>query len=91
MASLIYIRDSELYSTQFLLQRILREAQFIKEMNSAGSTFNMGTISTSSVSNTPVETIRYALVIVAAGPMLVIFPFFQKYFAKGLTLGSVKG
>ncbi len=89
--SLIYIRDNELYSTQFLLQRILREAQFIKEMNSAGSAFNMGTISTESVSNTPVETIRYALVIVAAGPMLVVFPFFQKYFAKGLTLGSVKG
>ena len=32
-----------------------------------------------------------ALCLVAAGPMLVIFPFFQKYFVKGLTVGAVKG
>jgi putative aldouronate transport system permease protein len=38
----------------------------------------------------PSETIRFAMCIVAAGPMLLIFPFFQKYFAKGLTVGAVK-
>ena len=31
------------------------------------------------------------VVIVAAGPMLFVFPFFQRYFAEGLTVGSVKG
>ena len=39
----------------------------------------------------PTETLRYAMVIIAAGPMLVAFPFFQKYFSNGLTIGSVKG
>ena len=39
----------------------------------------------------PIETLRYAMVIIAAGPMLLVFPFFQKYFSKGLTIGSVKG
>jgi putative aldouronate transport system permease protein len=32
-----------------------------------------------------------AMCIVAAGPMLVIFPFFQKYFVRGLTIGALKG
>ena len=39
----------------------------------------------------PNENLRMALCVVAAGPMLVIFPFFQKYFVKGLTVGAVKG
>lgn len=43
------------------------------------------------LSNLPSVTIRFAMCMVAAGPMLIIFPFFQKYFAKGLTVGAVKG
>ena len=42
-------------------------------------------------SQQPVETLKFALCVVAAGPMLVVFPFFQKYFASGLTIGAVKG
>jgi putative aldouronate transport system permease protein len=38
----------------------------------------------------PGETARMALCVLAAGPMLFIFPFFQKYFIRGLTLGAVK-
>jgi putative aldouronate transport system permease protein len=43
------------------------------------------------IANLPSETARMALCILAAGPMLIIFPFFQKYFVKGLTVGAVKG
>ena len=39
----------------------------------------------------PAESMRYAMAMLAAGPMLFIFPFFQKYFCRGLTVGSVKG
>ena len=39
----------------------------------------------------PTESYRYAMALLAAGPVLVIFPFFQKYFARGLTIGAVKG
>ena len=77
-------RKSDLYSLQYLLQRILRDVEFIKKSVSEGSSlFN--------ASDVPSESLRYAMAIVAAGPMLVIFPFFQKYFSKGLTVGSVKG
>ena len=43
------------------------------------------------MSSVPAETFRYAMAVVAAGPVLCIFPFFQKHFTKGLTLGGVKG
>ena len=39
----------------------------------------------------PLESMRYAMAIVAAGPILLIFPFFQRYFVRGLTVGSLKG
>ena len=43
------------------------------------------------IASMPTESMRYAMVIIAAGPMLLIFPFFQRYFTEGLTVGSVKG
>lgn len=85
--SLIYIRENSLYTLQFLLQRILRDAQFVKEMT---QDIPQG-ISNDAVANIPTDSIRYAMVIITSGPMLVIFPFFQKYFARGLTIGAVKG
>jgi putative aldouronate transport system permease protein len=39
----------------------------------------------------PSESMRYAMAVVAAGPMLLVFPFFQKYFVRGLTVGAMKG
>lgn len=81
MTSMLYIRNPNLYSLQYLLQRLLRETDFLRNsLNGldAGAT-------------PPLETMRFAMALVAAGPVLVIFPFFQKYFTKGMTLGGVKG
>ena len=62
------------------------EATFLKSLSQSA----MGNISISS-SDLPSETLKYAMCVVAAGPMLIIFPFFQKYFSQGLTIGAVKG
>ena len=83
--SLLYINNDNLISLQYLLQRILQNIDLIKEM-STGRYSSMV-----SVKDIPAETVRMAMTIVVAGPTLVIFPFFQKYFVKGLTVGSVKG
>lgn len=83
--ALIYIRDYNLYSLQFLLQRILRETEFIKQSLAEGQ------MSMVSADDIPTETLRYAMAVIAAGPMMLVFPFFQKYLAKGLIVGSVKG
>ena len=54
-------------------------------MNSNSAAMNMN------ISDIPAESTRMAMAVVVAGPALLIFPFFQKYFVKGLTVGSVKG
>ncbi|WP_346026470.1 carbohydrate ABC transporter permease [Beduinella massiliensis] len=84
--SLIYIYNPELYTLQYLLQKVLNEAQFLRSMTAN----NMVGIDFSKFKQ-PTETLRYALCVIAAGPMLLVFPFFQKYFSQGLTVGAVKG
>lgn len=84
--SMIYIRDENLYTLQYLLQRMMNEAAFLKSLSQIGT----GTV-VIDYSNLPSESLKYAMCVIAAGPMLLVFPFFQKYFAKGLTIGAVKG
>lgn len=86
--SMIYIRDEELYTLQFLLQRLMNEASFLKGL--AANPELAGNFKIDSM-KLPSESLKYAMCVIAAGPMLVIFPFFQKYFSQGLTVGSVKG
>ncbi len=84
--SLLYIMDSKMFSLQYLLQKILRETEFLEELS------NSAVSSTISLEETaPIESMRFAMAILAAGPTLMIFPFFQKYFTRGLTIGAVKG
>lgn len=81
----IYVQDPKLISLQYLLQKILNEAEFMKQLANQGGIV----VDTSKV--IPLESLKYAMAMVAAGPMLVVFPFFQKYFVKGMTIGAVKG
>lgn len=84
--SMIYITNQNLYTLQYLLQRILNEAQYLNGLMS-----NPIPGVDASQFKQLAETLRYAMCVIAAGPMLLIFPFFQKYFATGLTIGAVKG
>lgn len=85
--SSIYIRDPELYSLQYMLKIILDSTEALQEMVNSGSVYL--TDAEDQLKN--LESLRFSMAVVAAGPMMFIFPFFQKYFAEGLTLGSVKG
>lgn len=82
--SMLYIRDQELYSLQYRLHQV---SAMIEEMKIMVKNGEMGV----SAKDIPTDSLEYAMALVTSGPMLVIFPFFQKYFAKGMTLGSVKG
>lgn len=85
--SLIYVNNEKLYTLQYLLQKILMDVEFVKSMaRDAPPGMFVG-----SALEVPTESMKFAMCIVAAGPMLIVFPFFQKYFAKGLTIGAVKG
>jgi putative aldouronate transport system permease protein len=85
--SLLYIFNSDLVTLQYLLQRILNQERFLSDMLMN----NVGTGVDPTQIKHPVETLRYAMCVIAAGPMLLMFPFFQKYFSQGLTIGAVKG
>lgn len=83
MPSMLYINDKpELYSLQYLLQKLMLNMNLLKSEDTAAYV---------NVTNIPSETARMAMMFVVAGPALVIFPFFQKYFTKGMIVGSVKG
>lgn len=86
--SMVYIRNEDLYTLQYLLQRMMAEAGFLKGL--ANNAEMAGNLDLSNMS-LPSESLKYAMCIIAAGPMLVIFPFFQKYFSQGLTVGAIKG
>lgn len=81
--SMMYNNKNSLTSLQYYLYRIMNNIQYLTTNTQAARL-----IDTSSI---PGETARMALCVLAAGPMLIIFPFFQKYFAKGLTVGAIKG
>ena len=84
--ALLYISDQNLYPLQYLLQVMLLNIQEI--LNNMQN--NMA-ISDPSLVKIPPESVRMAMCILAVGPMVAVFPFFQKYFTKGLTVGSIKG
>ncbi|MDI4643533.1 carbohydrate ABC transporter permease [Cohnella hashimotonis] len=83
MNGLIFITDTSLYSIQNLLYRMLADVQYLQNNNLNG-------IQTKSA-GIPLTTVRMAIAVVGILPLLCAYPFFQKYFVKGLTIGAVKG
>lgn len=82
--AMLYIRSEDKYPLQYLLQRMMMNIQeLIANMDKIPGGVD--------VSNIPGENLRMALLVVCIGPMMFLFPFFQKYFVKGMTVGSVKG
>lgn len=79
---LIYLTDSKLYSLQNLLNRMTANIQFLSSTSLGGNI---------SAADLPSQTVRMAIAIVGVVPMLAAYPFFQKYFVKGIALGAVKG
>ena len=82
--SMVYINNSKIYSLQYLLNRILLNIQFLVQ-----NTRNNH--ASEQIAAMPTETVRMAMAIIGIGPIVLAYPFFQKYFIKGLTVGAVKG
>lgn len=85
--SMVFINDQEKYSLQYLMTRTLLNIQALK------TSLQMGNLSPEMmqiIADMPSNSVRMAMAIVGIGPMLFIFPFAQKYFVTGLTLGAVK-
>ena len=73
---------SDLYGIQNYLNAVINQTVFLQ--NHASSSMAVGF-------KVPTQGVRMAIAVIAVIPLLVTYPFFQKYFVKGITLGSVKG
>ena len=71
-----------LYPLQYFLNNILTKAQ---AMNAAAARSGIP------ASDVPSEPMKLAMTVVATGPIILLYPFLQKYFVKGVTIGAVKG
>ena len=83
--SMLFINDTDKFSLQYVMIQMIRQAEFFKNQL-AGS--GVALMVQEAV---PTESLRMAMVVVSIGPILFVYPFFQKYFTKGLTIGAIKG
>lgn len=81
---LMFIENDKLFNLQYMLYKVLQAIQYLT------TTTNMNQ-SAELLAKMPSETARMALCVMAIGPIIIAYPFFQKYFVKGLTVGAVKG
>ena len=79
--AMLYIDNEKLITLQYLIMKVLRNTNFANTVaGSVGISVNI-----------PTYTVRMATVVVTIGPIIFLYPFLQKYFVKGLTVGGVKG
>ena len=86
--TLIYITDQKLYSLQYLLYTYLNQANslatLVRNSGDASAAANLATRQTPT-------SIRMTISVIVVLPILFVYPMFQKYFVKGIMIGSVKG
>lgn len=81
--ALLFVSKPELMPLQYYLYRLLGNMDGMRRaMMESGAVVNM---------DLPTESLKMAMTIVATGPILLAYPFIQRYFVQGLTIGSVKG
>lgn len=80
--AMLYMNDESKYPLQYMLYSLMQKTQ---AMASIASQANI------SMADMPSSSLKLAMAVVATGPIVLVYPFVQKYFVKGVTVGSVKG
>lgn len=86
-SAMLYIKDEKMYPLQYFLYQQVNNIEAYKKLIAShavsGEIVNTMTL--------PTQTLKLALTVVVTGPIILAFPFVQKYFVQGITIGSVKG
>lgn len=80
--AMLYITDLKLYPLQYLLYSTLQSSEAISRISSAASVTSV---------SVPSQALKLAMAVIATGPIILVYPYVQKYFVKGLTIGAIKG
>lgn len=80
--AMLYLNSEEKFPLQYMLYNMLQKQQALAAIAS-----QVGL----KVENMPTNSLKLAMAVVATGPIILLYPFVQKYFVKGITIGSVKG
>lgn len=80
--SLVFVKDHHLYTIQYYMYMMLNNISYLTSNSS---------IPAEARRNLPSESARMAISVIAVGPVIFTYPFFQRFFVKGLTIGAVKG
>jgi len=84
--AMLYINKPNMYPLQYFLYQQVNNIEAYKKLIAN----NVGSAVVSSIS-LPTQTLKMALTIVVTGPIILLYPFVQKYFVQGITIGAVKG
>jgi putative aldouronate transport system permease protein len=83
--ALIYITDEKLYPLQLVLRNILTQSEITAQANM------LSDIESYAAQQRVAEMIKFGMIVVASVPMLILYPFLQRYFVKGMMIGAIKG
>ena len=83
--ALLYIDSEDKYPLQYLMRRVINDVQYLR------NNITVAAQNPELMSKLPDQSLQMAMAIVGMGPILIVYPFFQKYFVKGLTVGAIKG
>jgi len=80
--AMLYITNYKQYPLQYLLYNMLSTQDALSRISA---------VSNVNITNMPLQSLKMAMAVIATGPILLVYPFVQKYFIKGITVGAVKG
>lgn len=89
--AMVYLNDSSKYPLQVFLREILLQSQWAESAMASGGGFTMEEMESMLKQASTANMLKYVLIVVSSAPMLIIYPFLQRFFAKGVMIGAVKG
>lgn len=87
--TLLLVTDKKLYTLQFILYQYINQASSLKAL--VNSSMSSASMAASLARAQTATSIRMTVTIVAVTPIFLVYPFFQRYFTKGIMIGAVKG